>query len=103
MSILAGRLRYQHRPPRHFRSAAGVARTWLPGWQPERAQWLVPPTAVPAAPLVSPGLVVQQQVPLLQVLQVLQVLQARLPVPQVLPEWQVWAFPAAWLRVQAHL
>lgn len=100
MSILAGRLRYQHRPPRHFRSAAGVARTWLPGWQPERAQWLVPPTAVPAAPLVSPGLVVQQQVPLLQVLQVLQ---ARLPVPQVLPEWQVWAFPAAWLRVQAHL
>ena len=100
MRIHAGRLRYQHRPPRHFRSAAGVARTWLPGWQSERAQWLVLPTAVPAAPLVSPGLVVQQQVPLLQVLQVLQ---ARLPVPQVLPEWQVWAFPAAWLRVQAHL
>ena len=66
MRTLAGHLRYQHRPPRQFRSAAGAARTWLPDWQPERAQWLVPPSAVAALPLGSLG-PVPQQVPLLQV------------------------------------
>jgi hypothetical protein len=99
MRTLAGHLRYQHRPPRQFRSAAGAARTWLPDWQPERAQWLVPPSPVAPVPLGSPGLEPKQgPLPL-----VLRVLQARLQVPQVQPDWQVWAFPATWLRVQARL
>ena len=65
MSILAGRLRYQHRPPQMFRSAAGVARTWLPGWQPARAQRLAQrlalQSALAAARWVSLGRVQQQQ------------------------------------------
>ena len=86
MRILAGRLRYQHRPPQLFRSAAGVARTWLPGWQPARAQRLALPSAMAAARWVSLGRVVQQQAPLLQVLQarLLQVPQVQLPMLQPL-------------------
>ena len=101
MRILAGRLSYQHSPPRHFRSAAGVAKTWLQGWGPERAQWLVPPSAVAALPLGSLGLV-PQQAPLLQVLQVLQA-RRRLQVPQAQPDWWVGAFLAAWHRALARL
>jgi hypothetical protein len=101
MRILAGRLRYQHSPPRHVRSAAGVAKTWLQGWGPERAQWLVPPSAVAALPLGSLGLV-PQQAPLLQVLQARRRLQV-LQVPQAQPDWWVGAFLAAWHRALARL
>lgn len=108
MRILAGRLRYQHRPPQLFRSAAGVARTWLPGWQPARAQRLAQrlalQSALAAARWVSLGRVVQQQEPLLQALQArrLQVLQVQLPVLPPLQGWRVWTPLGAWLRVQAH-
>ena len=104
MRILAGRLRYQYSPPQQFKSAAGVARTWLPGWQPARAQRLVPPSALAAAGWVSPGRVVQQQAPPLQALQArrLQVLQVPLPVLPPLQGWRVWTPLGAWLRVQAH-
>ena len=46
-----------------------MARTWLPGWRPERlALWAPKPAA--AVPLGSPGLV-QQQAPLPRLLRVL--------------------------------
>jgi hypothetical protein len=104
MRILAGRLRYQHRPAPPFRSAAGVARTWLPGWGPERlALWAPKPAAVP---LGSPGLV-QQQAPQPRLLRVLVALleplqAARNPVPQAQPDWRVGAFLAAWHRALAR-
>ena len=85
-----------------------MARTWLPGWQPARAQWLALPSALAAARWVSLGRVVQQQEPLLQALQarrlqVLQVLlQVLLPVLPPLQGWRVWTPLGAWLRVQAH-
>jgi hypothetical protein len=84
-----------------------VARTWLPDWQPARAQRLVLPSALAAARWVSLGRVVQQQAPLLQALQarrlqVLQVLQVLLPVLPPLQGWRVWTPLGAWLRVQAH-
>ncbi len=116
MRILAGRLRYQHSPPRHFRSAAGVARTGLPGWQPERPALRVPKPAVAVLPLGSSGRV-PQQAPLPWVLRepreprVLRVRVALLapqqvarnPVPQAQPNWRVGALLAAWHRAQAHL
>jgi hypothetical protein len=81
-----------------------VARTWLPGWQPARAQRLALPSALAAARWVSLGRVVQQQEPLLQALQArrLQVLQVLLPVLPPLQGWRVWTPVGAWLRVQAH-
>jgi hypothetical protein len=81
-----------------------VARTWLPGWQPARAQRLALPSALAAARWVSLGRVVQQQEPLLQALQArrLQVLQVLLPVLPPLQGWRVWTPLGAWLRVQAH-
>ena len=100
MRILAGRLRYQPGPHTHtgpFRSAAGVARTWLPGWQPARAQRLALPSAMAAARWVSLGRVVQQEAPLLQALQA-----RRLQVLPPLQGWRVWTPLGAWLRVQAH-
>ena len=108
MRILAGRLRYQHRPPQLFRSAAGVARTWLPGWQPARAQRLAQrlalQSALAAARWVSLGRVQQQQAPLLQALQARrpQVPQVQLPELPPLQGWRVWTPLGAWLRVQAH-
>ena len=86
-----------------------MARTWLQDWQPERAQWLVPPLAVAPVPLGSPG-VVAKQAPLLRVLQVLRLpvallepqQGARNPAPQALPNWRVGAFLAAWHRAQAR-
>ena len=106
MRILVGRLRYQHRPPHQFKSAAGVARTWLPGWLPAQAQRLVLPSALAAAPWVSLGRMVQQQAPLLQVPQVLQARRLQVPlllpqVPQPLQGWRVWAHPGVWFRGQA--
>jgi hypothetical protein len=64
-----------------------VARTWLPDWQPERAQWLAPPQGVAAVPLGSPGVVPQE--PLLRVPRVpIALLEpqkgARNPAPQAL-------------------
>ncbi len=81
-----------------------MARTWLPGWQPARAQRLALPSALAAARWVSLGRVVQQQEPLLQALQArrLQVLQVLLPVLPPLQGWRVWTPLGAWLRVQAH-
>jgi hypothetical protein len=78
-----------------------VAKTWLQGWGPERAQWLVPPSAVATVPLGSLGLV-PQQAPLLQVLQARRRLQV-LQVPQAQPDWWVGAFLAAWHRALARL
>jgi hypothetical protein len=67
----------------------------------------VPPSAVAAVPLGSPG-VVAQQVPLLQVrrLGVLVALLkpqqgARNLAPQALQDWRFWAFLAAWHLAQA--
>ena len=81
-----------------------MARTWLPDWQPVRAQRLVLPSALAAARWVSLGRVVQQQEPLLQALQArrLQVLQVLLPVLPPLQGWRVWTPLGAWLRAQAH-
>jgi hypothetical protein len=102
-------------PPRHFRSAAGVARTWLPGWQPERPErperpaLRVPKPAVAVLPLGSSGLV-PQLAPLPREPRVLRVRVALLapqqvarnPAPQAQPNWRVGALLAAWHRAQAR-
>ncbi len=43
MHALAGRLRYRRTPLHRFSSAAGVAKTWPPGWVPRWPQLSVQP------------------------------------------------------------